>query len=785
MPSNYRYGGAYILNLDTGEIEDVNVTVFITDDAGDNTYQSGGSDGGQSFTLTGSSVNGTYTAEDNAGTSTVTSDGTTLTGVYGQFSVRTGIFGWNVTEYAFFIPESGTGTFTAGEDFVRSNTTTSGFGYSDVTAQGNDTVTLDDADSRVVQGGAGNDNITGSQQADTLYGGSGSDTISGRGGNDVIYGDSDAAPRLAFQWSELPDPSGDGSAIDDEDVLAASDENDFATQDVGGITVSLDYDEEANGRDVTFQNSAQYTTGIDTGGTGAVDGNSSGQLYGTRSGADPNTSVLTVNFSSTTSEYQDTVSNVQFRINDIDQNGTNGFRDRVTVRAYDADGNRIAVTLQSGGGGTAGPTLSDRAGDGYTGVDTALGNAATANSDAAGSIKVTVNGPVARIEIDYENAGTSNQAITITDIYFTPIAAPGTGAGDSIDGGAGNDTIYGLGGNDTISGGDGADSIEGGAGNDTLRGNAGNDTILGGAGNDTLDGGAGTDTLTGGDGFDTFVADGTDDLISDFNTATGQNIDDGNQANNDFVDLSAYYNSGTLAAYNSANGTDFTQAIIALRDDAADGVLNSAGGLRLPGVSPEDLTFDNTNVICFTPGTSIVTATGGRAVETLQIGDLVATRDHGLRPLVWVGRRELTKAEVEQKPQLAPVLIRRGALGPDNPNRDMIVSPQHRILLKGKKLALMTGEAEALAPAIGLVNGDTIVSCAPQAVTYLHLMCSNHEVIRADGVWTETLFPGDQALSGLTAEARAEVCELFPDLTGFMPARTLMASRETRWLRAV
>lgn len=97
----------------------------------------------------------------------------------------------------------------------------------------------------------------------------------------------------------------------------------------------------------------------------------------------------------------------------------------------------------------------------------------------------------------------------------------------------------------------------------------------------------------------------------------------------------------------------------------------------------------------------------------------------------------------------------------------------------------MTGETEALAPAIGLVNGDTIVSCAPEAVTYLHLMCRNHEVIRADGVWTETLFPGDQALSGLTAEARAEVCELFPDLTGFVPARTLIASSETRWLSAV
>lgn len=221
-----------------------------------------------------------------------------------------------------------------------------------------------------------------------------------------------------------------------------------------------------------------------------------------------------------------------------------------------------------------------------------------------------------------------------------------------------------------------------------------------------------------------------------------------------------------------------------MRHDAADGVLGFAGGLRLPGVAADDLTFDNTNVICFTPGTLVVTATGNRAVETLKIGDLVATRDHGLRPLVWVGRRELSVAQVEAKPQLAPIMIMRGALGPDCPNRDMMVSPQHRVLVNGLKLALMTGETEALTAAVGLVNGTTILQSPPRAVTYLHIMCEGHEVIRADGLWTETLFPGDQALSSLTDEAQAEVRELFPDLEGFVPARNIIARREARWLTA-
>ncbi|SOH94808.1 Ca2+-binding protein, RTX toxin-related [Monaibacterium marinum] len=785
MASNYSYGNGYVLNLATGLVEDAGVTITLVDNATDNTFTSatGGSantntDTNQQFSLSGSSVDGTYTNEWQSGEATFTVGGTTLTGVYN-------IFTSGGTNYAFFIPESGTGTLAEGGSWSASGVSSAGFNYSDVSAQGNDTITLDDAGPRTVLGGDGNDSITGSNSADTLYGGSGSDTILGRGGADVIYGDGDEPTRQVFEWSQLPDPSGDGSAIDDEDVLASADQTGFASQNLGGINVSLDYDEEANGRDVTFQNSNQYTNGIDVGDTGAINANSSGQLYGTRSGADANTSVLTINFSSTTATLEDEVSDVQFRINDIDTAGGAGFQDQVTVRAYDADGNRIAVTLVSGGGGTAGPTLSDTSGDGFTGVDQALGNTGTGNADAAGSILVTVGGPVARIEIDYENAGSSNQAATITDIYFTTIPNADVGEADSIDGGGGADTIYGLGGNDTINGGGGADQIDGGAGDDSMTGGNGNDVITGGAGNDTLDGGAGTDTLTGGDGFDVFIADGTPDIITDFNTATGQNIDDDDQTNNDFVDLSAFYNSGTLAAYNAANGTNFGLAINALRDDAADGVLDSAGGLQLTGVAPDDLTYDNTNVICFTPGTMIVTPTGLRKVESLQPGDLVATRDNGIRPLVWVGRRDLRQDEVEAKPQLAPIHISRGALGPDCPNRDMVVSPQHRILLSGLKLALMTGESEALAPAVGLINGDTVTRCEPGPVSYLHLMCEGHEVIRADGLWTETLFPGDQALSGLTPEARAEVQELFPDLKSFTPARNMLARDEARWLRVM
>ena len=69
----------------------------------------------------------------------------------------------------------------------------------------------------------------------------------------------------------------------------------------------------------------------------------------------------------------------------------------------------------------------------------------------------------------------------------------GTGASQTLAGGAFNDTLSGLGGNDRLFGNGGNDTLKGGAGNDTLFGGDGNDVLLGGVGADVHNGGAGID----------------------------------------------------------------------------------------------------------------------------------------------------------------------------------------------------------------------------------------------------------------------------------------------------
>ena len=78
-------------------------------------------------------------------------------------------------------------------------------------------------------------------------------------------------------------------------------------------------------------------------------------------------------------------------------------------------------------------------------------------------------------------------------------------AAQNITGTDNNDILIGGNFGDTLTGNDGDDVIDGGAGNDTLKGNSGNDTLIGGKGNDRLEGSYGDDTYIWnlGDGFDT------------------------------------------------------------------------------------------------------------------------------------------------------------------------------------------------------------------------------------------------------------------------------------------
>jgi hypothetical protein len=176
-------------------------------------------------------------------------------------------------------------------------------------------------------------------------------------------------------------------------------------------------------------------------------------------------------------------------------------------------------------------------------------------------------------------------------------------------------------------------------------------------------------------------------------------------------------------------------------------------------------TEDAAGVICFTPGTMIDTPTGLRPVETLREGDRVQTGDSGAQDILWIGSRRMTGARLYVMPQLRPIRFRAGAMGIGQPDRDLLVSPQHRMVVRGAAARALFNTSEVLVPARDLVNGGSVgIDTAVREVTYVHLLLPQHAIIRANGLDSESFHPASADLSLLAAADRDRLLALLPGI---------------------
>lgn len=168
---------------------------------------------------------------------------------------------------------------------------------------------------------------------------------------------------------------------------------------------------------------------------------------------------------------------------------------------------------------------------------------------------------------------------------------------------------------------------------------------------------------------------------------------------------------------------------------------------------------------CFTPGTEIATPRGPVPAERLAVGDRVCTMGNGAQTIRWVGRVTLGPEDLARTPALRPIRLRADALGDGQPQRDMLLSPQHRVLVGGWRAELFLGEREYLAAACHLVNNRTIAPAHDvDRVTYIHFLFDRHEIVFADGLPAESFLPGPITLAALPDASRDELLRLFPAL---------------------
>lgn len=178
----------------------------------------------------------------------------------------------------------------------------------------------------------------------------------------------------------------------------------------------------------------------------------------------------------------------------------------------------------------------------------------------------------------------------------------------------------------------------------------------------------------------------------------------------------------------------------------------------------EGVSAEKPVIACFTPGTKIATLRGETLVENLVAGDKVVTRDNGIQAVRWIGQKKIDWRLMTTNPHLKPILVRQGSLGNDLPERDLMVSPNHRVLVANERTALQFDEAEVLVAAKHLIGGVSFRSIDSIGTTYIHFMCDRHEVVLSDGIWTESFQPTDTSLKGFGNSQRAEIFDIFPDL---------------------
>jgi hypothetical protein len=219
---------------------------------------------------------------------------------------------------------------------------------------------------------------------------------------------------------------------------------------------------------------------------------------------------------------------------------------------------------------------------------------------------------------------------------------------------------------------------------------------------------------------------------------------------------------------------------------ATDGNEFSEGEVRPPvddtTGADNQLIFDDA-IVCFVRGTMIATPAGPRKVEDLRVGDLVLTLDHGPKPILWISSRKIHAATLTAHPEFAPIRIPAGALGKGYPASDLLVSPQHRVLLSSPVARQMFGVDEVLVPAKFLTGFSGIAAQNVPDVEYYHFVLDRHELVWAEGAVTETMLPGPMALKALDGVQCRELTAIFPEIgkPDFVPSpiRRILKRRES------
>ncbi len=285
--------------------------------------------------------------------------------------------------------------------------------------------------------------------------------------------------------------------------------------------------------------------------------------------------------------------------------------------------------------------------------------------------------------------------------------------------------------------------------------------------------------------------DGILTLIDDDNLFDGDSTND-EQGNDTNQFGTIVFPDGTTLGSPTTNVFSEVQALLTAPDGSTITIIqvevaNPTGAATIAGFLPSSplesgvtYTFTATNTtpttpappvdeivgaVCFTSDNMIETDTGEVRASDLKIGMMIKTINGVSQPLKWIYRRCVTPEDMKKYPQLRPISFAPNSLGKSIPNKEMKLSPQHKLLITSPINQMYFEHSSLLVAAKHLVNNTTItIDKSDEGIEYIHLLLDRHEVIYADGTEAESFNPGAWALGIMEAEAKMELDLLFPEL---------------------
>lgn len=205
-------------------------------------------------------------------------------------------------------------------------------------------------------------------------------------------------------------------------------------------------------------------------------------------------------------------------------------------------------------------------------------------------------------------------------------------------------------------------------------------------------------------------------------------------AGSDMITLESF-GAGDILSKNSATNTititsadkSQSQNYVFAEGTSLNDIVLSASQIPNSSIYQDVLTIEE-QVACYCLGTRVLTARGEVEVEALSIGDHVMTRDNGLQPIRWIGHRPYRGRFLMANRNLLPICFKKGSLAENVPHRDLWVSIHHAMYIDGLLI-----EAKDLRNDVSIYQVDSA-----DEVDYFHIELENHDVIIAEGAFSET-----------------------------------------------